>query len=571
MRSVVVVFLAFLLGAFQAPAFAKPAPRPAPAAATTGHMFVAAANPLAANAGMEVLKRGGSAVDAAVAIQAVLGLVEPQSSGVGGGAFMTFYDARTHRTVAYNGRETAPMGATPDMFMGADGKPLSFRDAVVSGRATGVPGAYALLALAQKEHGKLAWSSLFGTAEKLADDGFIVSPRLSGMIASRYPPQNQRPDVIAYFGKPDGTRYHAGDLLKNPAYAATLRALAARGADALYEGPIADGILSKTHEEPLPGTMTSADLKAYRAKESAALCGPYRIYVLCVPPPPSSGVGVLQALAILEHTDIDKRGPNDPKAWYILAQAMRLMYADRDTYVGDPDFVTVPVAGLIDAAYDTKRAALIGDHANGGFAPGNPPGAQPRGPDATPEPGGTSHMVIVDRWGNVVSMTTTVESIFGTGRMVDGFFLNNQLTDFSFSPVDAKGRPVANAVAPGKRPRSSMAPIIIFDREGRFVGAVGSPGGNAILAYDLKTLVGVIDWKLTMQQAINLPNVIARGPSTVGEADKLPPGVLDGLKAMGLEVKSGQGEESGIQGAFIRDGKLEGGADPRREGVVLIE
>ncbi|HWE47826.1 MAG TPA: gamma-glutamyltransferase family protein [Caulobacteraceae bacterium] len=558
-------------------AVGKPAPRPvsksaAHAAPTTGHMLVAAANPLAAKAGMEVLRRGGSAAVAAVAVQAVLGLVEPQSSGVGGGAFMTFYDASAHKTVAYNGRETAPAAATPGLFLGADGKPLPFRQAVVSGRATGVPGAYALLALAQKEHGRLAWRTLFGTAETMADQGFVVSPRLASMIRSNAFPQSSRPDVIAYFTKPDGQKYAAGDRLKNPAYAATLRALATQGTAALYEGPIAQHILAKTHMEPLPGAMSAADLKAYRAKEGPALCRPYRIYVVCVPGAPASGAGLLEALGILERTDIDKRGPNDPRAWYLFAQAQRLMYADRDAYVGDPAFVHVPQAGMIDAKYDASRAKLIGATAPAsGFAAGNPPGAEPRGPDATAEPGGTSDFTIVDRWGNVVSMTTTVESIFGTGRMVDGFFLNNQLTDFSFAPVDARGRPVANAVAPGKRPRSSMCPVIVFDRAGRFLAAVGSPGGNSIVAFNLKAVVGVLDWHLSMQQSIALPNLIARGASTYGETEKFAPGVVKQLAAWGVTVQPGGGEDSGLHGAMIRNGRLEGGADPRREGVALIE
>ena len=558
------------LAAVATAAVAKPAKHAAPA---TGHMLVAAANPLAAKAGMEVLRRGGTAADAAVAVQTVLGLVEPQSSGVGGGAFMTFYDAATHKTVAYNGRETAPMGAQPGMFLGADGKPLPFRDAVVSGRATGVPGAFALLALAQKEHGRLAWKSLFGSAESLADDGFIVSPRLAEMVASKYFPQSSRPDVVAYFTRADGAKYKVGDRLINHAYGDTLRALADRGPDALYEGAIAQDILSKTHMDPLGGTMTAEDLKAYRAKEGPALCRPYRLYIVCVPPAPASGAGLLEALGILEHTDIDKRGPNDPRAWYLFAQAQRLMYADRDAYVGDPAFVKVPESGMIDPSYDASRAKLIGDQAPAnGFQPGNPPGAEARGPDATAEPGGTSDFTIVDKWGNVVSMTTTVESIFGTGRMVDGFFLNNQLTDFSFAPVDAGGRPVANAVAGGKRPRSSMCPVIVFDRAGHFVAAVGSPGGNSIIAFNLKAVVAVLDWHMSMQDAVALPNLIARGPGTDGEVDKFSPEILKQLAAWGVVVRdSGGAEGSGLHGAMIRNGKLEGGADPRREGVALIE
>jgi gamma-glutamyltranspeptidase/glutathione hydrolase len=563
------VLLALILGLAVAP-LAQAKDR-ASHARGHGPVLVAAANPLAAKAGMDVLKRGGSAVDAAVAIQAVLGLVEPQSSGVGGGAFMTFYDARTHTVTAYNGREIAPAGATPDMFLGPDGKPMPFREALVSGRATGVPGAYTLLALAHKDHGKLAWSSLFADGERLGDQGFVVSPRLAHFLPLRFP-QNARPDVIAYFHKPSGELYQAGDVLRNPAYAATLRALAARGPDALYEGPIAEAILAKTHEGPLAGTLTAADLKAYRAKEGPALCRPYRIYIVCVPRPPSSGVGVLEALALLEHTDIDKRGPTDPKAWLQIEQAEELMYADRDRYVGDPDFVSVPVEGMLDPAYVASRAKLMGPRAFPPPPPGTPPGAGVRAPDHTVEPGGTSHMVIVDADGNAVSMTTTVESIFGTGRMVGGFFLNNQLTDFSFAPKEADGAPAANAVGPRKRPRSSMVPVIVLDRQGRLYAALGSPGGNAILGYDIKTLVAVLDWKMSMQDAAALPNLVARGPMVSSEADKFAPGVADGLRALGVDIKPGQNEESGIHGVIVRPGgKLEGGADPRREGVVLTD
>jgi gamma-glutamyltranspeptidase/glutathione hydrolase len=381
--------------------------------------------------------------------------------------------------------------------------------------------------------------------------------------------ESARPDVIAYSTRPQGGLYQAGEILKNPAYAQTLRRIGAEGPSALYEGPTASAIVAKTHEDPLPGTMTLADLNAYRAKEDPALCRPYRIYVVCAPPPPASGVAVLEALEILSHTDIDKRGPSDPKAWFELAQAERLAYADRDAYVADPAFVKVPVEGLLDPAYVAGRAALIGERAGPAPSAGDPPGAEPRGRDATREPGGTSHFVVADRWGNVVSMTTTIESIFGTGRMVDGFFLNNQLTDFSFSPLGPDGRPAANAVAPGKRPRSSMTPVIVFDRSGRFVAAVGSPGGNAIPAYVLKSLVGVLDWRLSMQQAIALPNLIARGDVFAGETDKFAPGVVEALKAEGMELRPHGGEESGLHGVMVRDGRLEGGADPRREGLVL--
>ena len=344
-------------------------------AASASKGMVAAANPLAVEAGLAVLRRGGSAVDAAVAVQAVLGLVEPQSSGLGGGSFMTYYDAKTRKVSAYNGRETAPMGATPQLFMGANGKPMPFLDALTSGRATGVPGAIAMLSLAHHDHGKLVWNSLFGDAEHLADQGFIVSPRLGGMIASPFP-QARGADATAYFSKPDGTRLKAGDLLKNPAYAATIRKIAAEGPKALLEGKIAEDIVARTHQDPFPGTLTLADLKSYRAEAVTAVCRPYRHYQVCVPPAPSSGPAILEALGMFAHTDIAAHGPADPQGWYLFSQVTRLMYADRDRYFGDPDFVDVPIEGLLDPAYVKARAALIDPvKAGAAPAPGKPRGA----------------------------------------------------------------------------------------------------------------------------------------------------------------------------------------------------
>jgi gamma-glutamyltranspeptidase/glutathione hydrolase len=544
---------------------------PQPGPALSPHAMVAAANPLAANAGLKVLKNGGSAMDAAVAVQMVLALVEPQSSSLAGGAFMVYLDGKTHKLTAYDGREVAPAGATPALFLKDDGAPLPFGAAIVSGHSAGVPGAIAMLYLAHKDHGKQPWGSLFGDAEKLADDGFIVSPRLAGMIASPYPPQNKQPDTIRYFTKAGGAKMTAGDLLVNRAYGDTLRKLAAEGPRAILTGKVAADIVKRLREEPLPSTMTLADLAAYRPHEGPALCRPYRAYVVCSDQPPSGGMAVLEALGLLEHTDIATRGPNDPQAWLEIALAEQLMYADRDTYEGDPAFVKVPVDGLLDPAYLAERAKLIGDTAFAGPpAPGQPAGAPQVGLDATAEPGGTSHFVIVDAAGNVVSMTTTVESIFGDGRMVDGFFLNNQLTDFSFSPKTAAGLPIANAVAAGKRPRSSMAPIIVLDKQGNFVAAVGSPGGNAIPSYVLKTLVAVLDWHMSMQDASALPNLIARGGSIQTEPKRYAPGVLDALIAKGLKASSGfSAEGSGIHGIIKRNGGYEGGADPRREGVAV--
>jgi gamma-glutamyltranspeptidase/glutathione hydrolase len=532
--------------------------------------FVAAANPLAVEAGMAVLRRGGSAVDAAVAIQAVLGLVEPQSSGLGGGAFLMHYDAATGEVTSYDGRETAPSAATPELFY-EDGRPLPFMDAVLSGRSTGAPGAVAMLAMAQKAHGALAWSQLFDDAERLARDGFTVSPRLASMIAQ---PGGQARTrwADAYFTKPDGTRYGAGDTLRNPAYAETVRRLAAEGPDALYRGDIADRIAATVHEPPRPGTLSVEDIAGYRPIERGALCRPYRVYVICVPPPPSSGVAVLQLLEMAEHTpDIDK-GPASPEAWVAFAQLQRLMYADRDRYVGDPAFVGVPVQGLLDPDYVAGRAALAAG-LTGAAQAGTPPGGVFRGPDATVEPGGTSHLVVVDADGNAVSMTTTVESAFGSGRRVAGFFLNNQLTDFSFTPTRPDGGAAANAVAAGKRPRSSMSPILVLDRNGRLLGAFGSPGGASILAYNAKALIAVLDWGLPVQQAFDLPNLVAKGDRDGADTERFDPPLREAMAERGIRMAPNASENSGLHGGLWRrgaDGRWgwDGGADDRREGVA---
>ena len=375
---------------------------------------------------------------------------------------------------------------------------------------------------------------------------------------------------MAYFTRPDGGEVKTGDVLRNHAYADMLRKLAAEGPNALYRGQAAQDIAARVHGAPIPGTLTAADLAAYRAKETRALCRPHRVFLVCVPPPPSSGEGLLQALGMLEHTDIAARGPDDPKAWLQFIQASRLMYADRDRYVGDPDFVSVPLDGLLDPAYVAARAALIGEVEG---PPPRPNAARPapRGPDATAEPGGTSHFVVVDKDGDVVSMTTSVESVFGSGRMSHGFVLNNQLTDFSFSPMDADGAQAANAAAPLKRPRSSMSPVIVLDKEGRFYAALGSPGGNAILAFNLKVLVALLDWDLPADRAVALPNIVARGGVVGAEIDKMSPALIAGLTSLGVTLRPGQGEDSGFHVVTAKGGKLKGAADPRREGVVLSD
>lgn len=558
--------LMFSLAACVAPQTPDPALRPA-AAAEGATAFVIAANPLAARAGMDVLERGGSAADAAIAVQAMLSLVEPQSSGVGGGAFLHYYDAASGELTVYDGRETAPAQVSRTMFLDEAGEPLDFRDAVTSGRATGVPGAVAALALAHEEHGALAWDSLFGAAIRTADEGFIVSPRL-GRFLTRDFPQLSVADADAYFSRPDGTRLQIGDRLRNPDYADFLRRLSAQGPDALYRGSTAAQIVERTRQGPLGGQMTMADLAAYRPVKREPICRPYRAYRVCAPPPPSSGVGLLQLLGLLERTDIAARGPGDPQAWFLFAEASRLMYADRDRYVGDVP--TVPIEGLLDPAYLDSRVALIGDMAMAPPEAGTPPGAIRPVADRTHEPPGTSHFIVRDARGNVVSMTTTVESIFGTGRMVDGFFLNNQLTDFSFNPYQADGELSPNAVAPGKRPRSSMIPLILLDAQGGFAGAIGSAGGNSILAYVGKSLVAAIDWGLPMQEALALPNLVARGSRIGGEVGDFDPAIVAGLAERGIDLEPGQGEDSGVHGVLIRDGEVDGGYDPRREGVVLI-
>lgn len=528
--------------------------------ATAGQAFVAAAHPLAVEAGLNVLRDGGSAVDAAVAVQAMLSLVEPQSSGLGGGAFLVRYDAKTRAVTVYDGRETAPARATPDMFLGEDGRPLPFRTAVLSGRATGVPGVVAMLGLAHERHGKLPWRNLFGDVERTATQGFTVGARLERFVHGTGP-QASAPDVVAYFRNERGEKIRAGETLRNPAYAAFVRRLAAEGPRVMYAGETPRRIVARVRQGALPGSLTESDFAAYRPVVREGLCNGYRDWLLCAPPPPSSGVGLLQLMAMVERTDIATRGPNDAVAWVKYAEANRLMYADRDAYVGDVP--TVPLRGLLDPAYVASRASLIGDRASAA-APvaGKPPGAPIARIDATNEVAGTSHFVIVDGDGNAVSMTTTVESFFGSGRMVDGFFLNNQMTDFSFVPSGP------NAIAPGKRPRSSMVPTVILSRDRQLVGAIGSPGGNAILGYVSKTLIGVLDWRLSMADAIALPNLIARGTSFNGEADKFAPALREAMAQRGVAVRAGSGEDSGLHGVIIRGGRFDGAADPRRDGVA---
>jgi gamma-glutamyltranspeptidase / glutathione hydrolase len=564
------------------PAPAEPSPAVAPAQATPsqalelpapvhrhprGEGWVAAADPLAVEAGLEILRKGGSAVDAAVAVQTVLGLVEPQSSGIGGGAFLMYYDAATGSVSAIDGRERAPAGASPTMFLDEHGKPLSYLEAVRSGRSTGVPGVVAMLYSAHARHGTLPWKDLFQPAIRAATDGFKVPERLAGFLGegSPFPPSNE---IRTLFSRPDGSPLEEGDLFKNPDYAHTLTRIALEGPSAFYSGEIAAEIVKVTQQPPLPGTMTLKDLSGYHAEWMEPLCRTAWHYQVCAPPPPAGGVSLLQLLGLLDKTDIASRGPNDPQAWFLFAQASRLAYADRDRYVGDPHFVLVPVERMLDPAYLHARVQLIGVRAGPAPQPGNLLPA--RGHDATEEAQGTSHFVVVDPDGNVVSMTTTVETVFGSGRTVGGFVLNNQLTDFSFAPTD-DGRPAANAVHGGKQPRSSMAPVIVLDHDHQFFAALGSPGGSAILEYNAKALVGLLAWRMTLKQAFELPNLIAHGDNFSGELAKFSPEVLAGLRERGIVLQAGHAENSGFHGVVRHaDASFEGAADSRRSGIASM-
>lgn len=552
------------------------------------HM-AAAANPLAAEAGREMLHQGGSAIDAAIAMQAVLTLVEPQSSGIGGGAFIMLWDGKNVH--AYDGRETAPAAATERLFLRADGTPMTFPEAQIGGRSVGTPGVLRALEMAHKKTGHLQWAKLFEPAIRLSEQGFAISPRLHALIAAdRYIPKS--PEMAAYFLNGDGTAKATGTLLKNPALAAVFKRIAMEGPDALYHGPIANEIARKVQGNRNPGSLSQADLQGYTAKERAPLCTDYKQWKVCGMPPPSSGgiaiaqiLGTLQALearnpqlAIGSMPPVKSTSPAGleptPEAVHLLAEAGRLAFADRGLYIADADFVPVPVAGLVAPDYLAKRSALIGERSMGTAKPGTPSGIQVAyAPDRSPLRISTSQVVAVDDWGGAVSMTTTVEAAFGAHVMVQGFLLNNQMTDFSFVPEE-HGQPVANRVEPGKRPRSAMAPTLVFDRHsGELLATVGSPGGSQIIEYVSKSLVAMLDWNLDPQAAISLPNFGSRNGATELEQGLFSPALKQALKDKG-HVLSEIDMTSGIQ-AIVRtrdaNGKvlLNGGADPRREGEAV--
>lgn len=553
----------------------------------TAKFSVAAANPLATDAGYQVLKAGGSAVDAAIAVQMVLALVEPQSSGIGGGAFLMHFNGR--EVEAFDGRETAPAAATDKLFTRIDGQTMAFYDAVVGGRSVGTPGAVRMLEMAHQQYGKLPWAQLFQPAITLARNGFHVSARLNTLLLPEVHLKKD-PVALAYFYDSKGQPWPIGHLLKNPELAEVLQLIAANGSKALLEGEVAQAMVDKVRQHATnPGLLSMADLAAYQAKKRTPICYDYlavsKNYRLCGMPPPSSGaIAIGQILGILNTTaaaslKLDKGLPGAD--WlHLYTEASRLAYADRAQYLGDPDFVQAPSGSwmsLLDPAYLASRAKLIGAQSMRTATPGQPPGTHTHyAPMATQYEYGTSHISIIDAYGNAIAMTTTIEDVWGSRQMVNrgkglsgGFLLNNELTDFSFAAADANGVSIANRVQGGKRPRSSMAPTLVFNKAtGQLVLTTGSPGGAVIIHYTAKTLYGVLNWGLNVQQAINLPNFGSLNGPTLLEEGRFPAATIDALRARGHEVRE-QDMTSGLQGIARAASGFFGGADPRREGIVM--
>jgi len=547
--------------------------------------LVATANPHASAAGIEMLRRGGSAVDAAIAAELVLTLVEPQSSGIGGGGFIMHFDGTNKLIESYDGRETAPKAIQPDVFLKDDGTPMGYLEAAYGGRPVGVPGMLRLFETVHKQHGKLPWASLFGPAIKLAKNGFNVSPRLHYLLTS-YSTRLQKAGIALddlgtarnYFFDAGGTAWPTGHLLKNPAYAATLELLAQQGADAFYQGPLAEAIIQTVKNAPLaPATITPEDMTGYQVIRRAPVCGAYRAHTLCSMGPPSSGATtVLGILGILEHFDLKAAGVQSAQAVHLFAEASKLAYADREQYLADPAFAVVPTKGLTDPAYLRGRAGLIDPYrAAATVQAGMPQGTDDRlaahnGHDYP----STSHMVIRDQWGNAVSFTATVQAAFGSFLMTGGFLLNNELTDFAFQPQE-NGVPVANRAEGGKRPRSSMAPFLVTDADGRLKMAVGSPGGSRIISYVAKTLIGVLDWGLDIQSAIELPNMVNKAGVMELESGKGMERLQADLGKLGHSRVQLRTLNSGLHGLVVHEEGdktwMTGGADPRREGVVEVD
>ena len=556
----------------------------------TQRTAVASANPLASQAGLEILQAGGSAVDAAIAVQMVLGLVEPQSSGIGGGAFLLHSNGvgSARRIQAFDGRETAPVGVDASLFLNAQGQPMPFFEAVVGGHSVGTPGVLKMLAMAHQQHGKLPWARLFDPAINLAKNGFAISPRLhASLLADTH--LKLDPSARAYFYQGDGAPYPIGYVLRNPELAEVLQRIAKEGINAFYKGDVAQAIVDKVQQHPKnPGRLRLQDLAQYQAKEREALCFDHavraRVFEICGFPPPSSGaIAIGQILGLLQHAPNALKAPIQGELnadWlHDYAQASRLAYADRAQYVADPDFVEAPAGdwlSLLSPAYLKLRAQLMGPISLKQTPAGIPLGAQKSAYAPMPDQAefGTSHISIVDAYGNALAMTTTIENSFGARQMVRGFLLNNELTDFSFTPRDAQGRPIANRVQANKRPRSSMSPTLVFDKAtGELLMSTGSPGGDMIIHFTTKTLIGVLHWGMTPQQAIDLPNFGALGDPMVVEERRFSADTLQSLRARGAEVRE-LALTSGLQAIVKRpmvghSNNWISGTDPRREGVVL--
>ena len=531
--------------------------------------MVAAANPVAVEAGYQVLREGGTAVDAMVAVQAVLGLVEPQSSGLGGGAFVVYYDAKEGRLTTYDGRESAPLNSKPELFQDAQGKSLGFYDAVVGGRSVGTPGTVKLMATLHQRYGQHSWAQLLKPAIQLASDGFTVSPRLSGAIAEGSESLGRYPATKRYFFDAEGAPLAAGVRLKNAAYADTLTTLAEKGGDAFYSGKIAADIVATVQSaEGNPGVLALQDFAVYQVKERPATCLPYKQYDICGMGPPSSGaLTVGQILGITQHFDLTSLGADSPTSWQIIGDASRLAFADRGRYMADTDYVPMPT-GLLNAQYLAERAQLItAGKALESVDAGSPSWehAIAQADDQSIELPSTSHISIVDGAGNALSMTTTIENGFGSTLMSQGFLLNNELTDFSFE-THKNGYPIANRLEPGKRPRSSMSPTIVM-KEGKPYLVVGSPGGSRIIGYVAKTLIAHLEWGMSVQDAIALPNLVNRFGTYDLEKGTAAERFEPALTEMGFKV-SVRDLNSGIQGILLQQGQLRGGADPRREGIA---
>ena len=534
----------------------------------TGEAMVAAADPYAVEAGLEMLRAGGTAIDAAIAVEVTLGLVEPDSSGIGGGGFLVHYTGSSEKVDAYDGREWAPAGATPDMFM-VDGKPLDFPLAQASGRSIGTPALIPMLKLVHEQHGKLPWPKLFEPAIKLAEEGFIVGPRVSQSLAANKAMFEQDPEARSIYLDASGNPWPLGHKLKNPAYAKTLRAIAADGPRALTRGAIADAIVSAAQRQPRAGTLTVFDLQAYQPRRLDPLCGAYRVYQVCTMPSPSSANAMLSIISLYERARPQPDGPNNPQDWAAFVWASRLSYVDRDHYMADDRFIEAPTKELIAPAYLDARAKLI-DLSKGPLVipVGTPKGDALRnkwGSEAMQEHG-TTHLSVVDGYGNAVSLTATIESEYGSHRMAPGygFWLNNQLTDFSLVPT-IDGKPVANAVAPRKAPRSSMSPSIITDRDGELVLVAGSMGGSTIIASVSRTIIGVLDWKQTPQEAVGTSAVFARTPDIMVEKSRMTPAMSDALRKLGWKIVE-EDLGSGTHVIQVTPNGLVGGADPREEG-----